>query len=118
MSLYLPHAPSQSHTLIEIQAFWQYIAATVSGNIAAILLQRCCNTGFRMQISFWQYCSNSFWQYCRNIAAMLQYMPETVCTLMHMYALMESSFSLKYIFYYFRTGYTHSTTMTTLELVS
>ena len=75
--------------------------------LLAILLQRCGNTGFHMQISFWQYCSNS-----GNIAAILAVYAST---LMHMYALMESSLSLKYTFYYFRIGYTHSTTF---ELVS
>ena len=38
-----------------------------------------------------------------NIADNLAILPETVYTLMHIYALMESSLPLKYIFYYFRT---------------
>ena len=63
-----------------------------------------------MQISFWQYCSNS-----GNIAAILAILPETMCALMHMYALMNQAYLLKYTFYYFRIGYSHSTT---LELVS
>ena len=61
-------------------------------------------------LSFWQYCSNS-----GNIAAILAILPETMCALMHMYALMNQAYLLKYTFYYFRIGYSHSTT---LELVS
>ena len=107
--------------IIEIQAFWQYIAAIlqqqfleklrqyccnvatildfacklVSGNIAAILQQQfltillqCCNVAAILDFA------------CKlvsgNIAAIPAILPETVCTLMHMYALMESSSSLKY----------------------
>ena len=51
------------------------IAATVSGNIATILLQRCPNTGFRMQINiagirvilqFFLAILKLFWQYCQK----------------------------------------------------
>ena len=91
--------------LIEIQAFWQFIAAILQQKFLAILLKRCGNTGFRMQNSiagilailyeFWRYCSDS-----DNITAILAILPETVNSSMLIYALMESNLSLKSIFYY------------------
>ena len=57
------------------------IAAILQQQFLAILLQCCCNTGFRMQISFWQYCSKMFWQYCGSIAARLQQIQDFACKL-------------------------------------
>ena len=53
----------------KIQGFWQYTDAILLQHVLAILPQYCGDTGFHMQISFWQFCCNNpFWQYCDNTA--------------------------------------------------
>ena len=59
--------PYQDTRLLAV--YCSNIAAILLQHILAILPQYCGNTGFRMQISFWQYCRNNpFWKYCGNTA--------------------------------------------------